>query len=241
MPRRVSLMGQFMLSQAWAEPPHVRVLYLGLLGLCDGGSVRLPQHAMPSVMAMDQPQVDEALIRLSELGMVVIERDGSITIPDHSAYRALRSSDARRHQNAEAQRRHRAKDPQPQAVATPEAAPERKPRRGQRLNIITNQRVLDAFNRIWDEWPSTRKAEGGGTTNARGGRAEAERAFLSVVQGGDVGLEELERAAFVYLKFHENARRGYVQNVSTFFGPMRGKWREAVKYVREHSENTTDT
>jgi len=54
-----------------------------------------------------------------------------------------------------------------------------------------------------------------------------------ILDGGQASTSELEEAVQFYLEHHPNVKSGYVVMVSTFFGPEKALWAEAVRTLRD--------
>lgn len=115
-----------------------------------------------------------------------------------------------------------------------EANPSRPPRGRKRdlsLCPIRQAHAQETFDRIWKAWPGKR----GDGKDARGNRIPAERAFQAILDTGEVTTPELEAAAQFYLEHHPNVQAGFIQMVSTFFGPEKQLWAEAVRTLRQRA------
>jgi hypothetical protein len=107
-----------------------------------------------------------------------------------------------------------------------------KPMKLASLEVIKAQEGRDAFERVWSSWPIAR-ADG---QKAKGHRVEAEKAFQKLLDARMATVAELEQAATLYLAQHENVKNGYPSQVATFFGPKKGLWLEAVRFLRRQAE-----
>lgn len=125
-------------------------------------------------------------------------------------------------------------NPLPKNRSTDLATAPPKPKGGSRsLEVIKSASAREAFDRIWKKWPSTRPVDGG---SCKGHKVEAENAFQKIVGGGTATPDELEAAVELYLTTYPNVLKGYIVNVSTFFGKQKGLWIESVRWIRAQAK-----
>lgn len=97
---------------------------------------------------------------------------------------------------------------------------------------------VEPFEEVWSMWPMKTRKQNRKTGEwevvpvERGHRAPAERAFQRIVDSGAATPEMLYLCAFAYLKDGDMVKKGYVQHVSTFFGPELRTWTEFLHKAR---------
>lgn len=114
--------------------------------------------------------------------------------------------------------------------------------RRRKVDVKTTDLLPDSekyFQVLWEDWPmaGTRKVERFGrmvdmeVVHERGSRARAERAYQKIIDAGVATPRELYGCAFIY--WGEAQTKGFVQHVSTFFGPDKATWREYLTRAKE--------
>lgn len=82
---------------------------------------------------------------------------------------------------------------------------------------VLSEHQAEQFSKIWEAWPTRREDDG---KPAKGGKFQAMEAFASAILSGATP-EQLVQAGARYLTTYHEDRGGFLQFVSTFYGPQK--------------------
>ena len=159
--------------------------------------------------------------------------------PLEAPSKPLRSQEQEQEQEQEEEQQARRLKAPPSPSAPAESSPG-KPAKTKRLKLTDlKPESLEAFQATWELVPKTamqwdpkqrREVE---VAVSKGSRAQGERRFQAIVDAGMAKPRTLYVAFYAYLTEGEGPKKGFIQQVATFFGVEKATWREWLDRGRQ--------
>lgn len=137
----------------------------------------------------------------------------------------------------------KASSPSAPEVLPLKVAKEKKPRKVKTTGLKGDD-SLEAFNAIWEAFPRTKREwsqvtrEWADVPVAPGSRLEGENNFQAIVDSGVCKPHMLYYAFWAYLQESPKVKDGFIQQVSTFFGPKKAtylEWLERAEFYKSQA------
>lgn len=151
----------------------------------------------------------------------------------------LGSQEQEQEQEQEEEGRVRPSIAPPPPSASAESSPEKLTKAKRLKTTELKADSVEAFQAAWElvpkaatQWDPKQRREVE-VAVAKGSRAQAERRFQAIVDAGLAGPRTLYVAFYAYLTEGDGPKKGFIQQVATFFGTEKATWREWLDRGRE--------